>query len=166
MLVVTPHYLPDGGPSAPLYAMLCEALAQRGHQVTVVAALPHYPSGRVPSEYRSWTTRRAVENGVQVIRVPVPSVDRSRMLGRLVQFMIFQLGAARVTLCEQYDVVLLSNPALSTGIPLATASVLRRRPVVYSIHDVYPNVGVALGDSPEKRGLMGVAFERHIGYTY
>lgn len=145
LLVVTPHYLPDGGPSAPLFAILCEALAQRGHQVTVVAAVPHYPSGRVPPEYRGWRTRHTVENNVKVIRVPVPSVDRSRMLRRLLQFMIFQLGAARVTLCEQYDIVLLSNPALSTGIPLAAASVLHRRPVAYSIHDVYPNVGVALG---------------------
>lgn len=145
LLVVTPHYLPDGGPSAPLFAMLCEALSQRGHQVIVVAAVPHYPSGRVPAEYQGWRVRRTVENGVRVIRVPVPSVDRSRLFRRLWQFLIFQLGAARVTLSEQYDIVLLSNPALSTGIPLAAASVLRRRPVVYSIHDVYPNVGVALG---------------------
>jgi colanic acid biosynthesis glycosyl transferase WcaI len=145
ILVVTPHYLPDGGPSAPLFAMLCEALVQRGHQVIVVAAVPHYPSGQVPPEYQGRRIKHTVENGVQVIRVPVPSVNRSRMLHRLLQFMVFQLGAAYVTLSEQYDIVLLSNPALSTGIPLATASVLRRRPVVYSIHDVYPNVGVALG---------------------
>jgi colanic acid biosynthesis glycosyl transferase WcaI len=145
ILVVTPHYLPDGGPSAPLYSMLCEALALRGHQVTLVAAVPHYPSGRVPLEYRGWRTRRTVENGIEVIRVPVPSVDRSRLLYRLLQFMVFQLGAARIVLFSQCDVVLLSNPALSTGIPLAIASVLRRRPIMYSIHDVYPNVGIALG---------------------
>lgn len=145
ILVVTPHYLPDGGPGAPLYAMLCEALVLRGHQVTVVSAVPHYPSGRVLPEYLGWRFRCTDENGVHVMRVPIPSLDRSRLLHRLFQLMIFQLGATRVTLSEQYDVILLSNPSLSTGIPLATASILRRRPVVYSIHDVYPNVGVTLG---------------------
>jgi colanic acid biosynthesis glycosyl transferase WcaI len=145
ILIVTPHYLPDGGPSAPLYAMLCEALVQRGHQVTAVAAVPHYPSGQVLPEYRGWRATRIVENGVEVIRLPVPSVDRSKMLARLLQFAVFQLGAAGVTLFSHCDVVLLSNPALSTGMPLAIASLLRTRPVVYSIHDVYPNVGIALG---------------------
>lgn len=141
--------------------MLCEALQKRGHQVVVVAAVPHYPSGRVSAVYGGWRVRRTTENGVQVIRVPVPSVNRSQLLHRLWQFVVFQLGAARVTLSEKYDVVLLSNPALSTGIPLATASLLCRRPVVYSIHDVYPNVGVALGVF-RNRGIIAVvgAWER------
>jgi len=145
ILVVTPHYLPDGGPSAPLYAMLCEALVQRGHHVTMVAAVPHYPSGRVPAEYRGWRTKFTVENGVRVVRVPIPSINRSRLLPRLYQFLVFQARAAWAGRGKAYDVALFSNPWLSTGLPLAMSALIHRKPLVFSVHDVYPNVGVALG---------------------
>src|SRR5690242_10908352 len=79
LLVVTTYYLPDGGPSAPLFAMLCEALVQRGHKVTVITAVPHYPSGRVSADFEGWHVYQGVENGVKVIRVPVPSLDRAKL---------------------------------------------------------------------------------------
>jgi colanic acid biosynthesis glycosyl transferase WcaI len=144
ILVVTPHYLPDAGPSALLYALLSEALVRRGHEVTVIAAAPHYPSGRVPQAFRGLQTRHTVDNGVQVIRVPVPSVDRSRMPLRLAQLLAFQLRAAWAGLARSYEVALFSNPWLSTGLPLAVSALIRRKPLVFSIHDVYPNVGVTL----------------------
>ena len=144
ILVVTPHYLPDAGPSALLYALLSEALVRRGHEVTVIAAVPHYPSGRVPQAFRGRQTRPAVENGVRVIRVPVPTVDRSQMLLRLAQLAVFQLRAAWAGRARSYDVALFSNPWLSTGLPLAVSALIHRKPLVFSIHDVYPNVGVTL----------------------
>ncbi len=145
ILVVTPHYLPDGGPSAPLYAMLCEALVRRGHQVTVVVAVPHYPSGQVPKEYRGVWARRSNEQGVQVIRVPVPSVNRANLLQRFIQLLAFQMRATWAGLFCSYDFSIFSNPALSTGLPFAVLSVLRHKPAIYSVHDAYPQVGITLG---------------------
>jgi colanic acid biosynthesis glycosyl transferase WcaI len=159
--VVTPYYLPDGGPSAPLFAMLCETLARRGHHVTVVAAVPHYPSGRVPAEFRGWRTRKSLESGVHVIRVPVPSLDRSRLGQRFLQFAIYQLNAARLGLMQDCDVAICSNPALMTGLPLAVLTVLRRKPAIFSVHDVYPDVGISLGILRNPTAVWGVtALER------
>ncbi len=69
--VVALLYSPDGGPSAPLFGMLCEGLALRGHEVTVIAAVPHYPSGRVQNSFRQWGIKRTHERGVHVVGVPV-----------------------------------------------------------------------------------------------
>jgi colanic acid biosynthesis glycosyl transferase WcaI len=145
ILIQTLHYLPDGGPSAPLFAMLGEALAKRGHEVTVVAAAPHYPSGRVQEPYRGWRTRRSIEKGVRVIRVPVPSVNRARMLQRLIQWLVYQVGSTLSTWQEPLDVGVYSSPTLSMWLPFAYHTVLRKRTAVYSIHDVYPQVGITLG---------------------
>ena len=79
ILIVTPYYPPDGGPGSPLFGMLSEALVRRGHQVTILASVPHYPTGHVLPEYRGMQVRKAIENGVNVIRVPVPSMDRSNI---------------------------------------------------------------------------------------
>jgi colanic acid biosynthesis glycosyl transferase WcaI len=145
ILVVTLLYSPDGGPSAPLFGMLCENLALRGHEVTVIAAVPHYPSGRVQKDFRQWGIKRTHERGVNVVRVPVPSIQRSSHPRRLVQFACFQLAATFAGLNQSYDVVLVTNPALETWLPFAVLGPARGKPAVFSVHDVYPDVGTNLG---------------------
>ncbi|HAR94985.1 MAG TPA: hypothetical protein DCR97_03335 [Deltaproteobacteria bacterium] len=145
VLVITPYYAPDLGPSAPLFTMLSEGLTQRGHTVTVIAAVPHYPSGQVSTAFRGGRIRRSSENGVDVVRVPLPSLDRAKLAKRFFQFICYQLGATWVGLTQQYDVALVANPALWVWLPFAFHVVLRRKPAIFSIHDLYPDVGVTLG---------------------
>ena len=131
ILVVTSYYRPDGGAAAGLYAMLCEGLASRGHQVTVITGVPHYPTGRVPPDYRRRTTTSAEENSVRVMRVPLPSVDRSKLHWRLLQFLVFQLRAVLSARSLDYDVLLTHTPALEIFLPYAALGVWRDKPVVY-----------------------------------
>lgn len=145
ILIITPFYAPDIGPSAPLFTQLGSALVQHGHQVTVVAAVPHYTSGMVPPDFRGRFQYRSVENGVEIIRVAVPSVNRSNFRNRLFQFICFQVGALIASLSLKYDAAIITNPALETWLPLTWHTVFRRKPVVFSVFDVYPDVGIKLG---------------------
>lgn len=145
LLIITPFYAPDLGPSAPLFALLSEALVRNGHQVSVVAAVPHYPSGKVPSDFRGVGNRHSNVNGVEVTRVPVPSIDRSKFKQRALQLLCFQIGATWATLASKYDAALITNPALETWLPTWWHAVVRRKPVIYSVFDVYPDVGIDLG---------------------
>ncbi len=145
ILVVVIFYAPDGGPSAPLFTMLCEEMARLGHNVTVIAAVPHYPTGQVRPEFRHGWLQQSNENGVHVVRVRIPSMDRSRLGRRLLQFLAYQIGATWAGLRKRYDVILVANPALITATPMAVLAALRRKPAVFSVHDVYPEVGVELG---------------------
>jgi colanic acid biosynthesis glycosyl transferase WcaI len=165
ILIVTPYYLPDGGPSAPLFAMLSEALVKRGHAVTVICAVPHYPSGLVLPEFRK-KQKPVTENGVQVIRVRVPSMNRKNLVKRLIQFFIYQVGCCLAGAKCDYDVVLLSNPMLMVGLPFIFLSVARKKPAVYSIHDVYPDVGVTLGVFRNKPVIAAVAAIERFGLEH
>ncbi len=140
-------YEPDLGPSAPLFTMLCENLVRLGHQVTMIAPVPHYPSGIVSAPYRGklkwrWQSR---ENGVDVIRVWLPSVNRARMPLRLLQFAFLQVETALAGLGKKFDVVMASTSSLSCWLPFASMVVLAKKPAIYSVADVYPGVGVTLG---------------------
>lgn len=145
ILVLEPYYEPDGGPAAPLFTMLCEELVKRGHQVTVLTAVPHYPSGSVPANFRGMRVRRADEKGVQVIRVPLPSVDRSKLPQRLWQFLVYQIGALISGWKIECDVFISITPSLEVWLPFTLFARLRKKPVVYSVHDVYPDSGIQLG---------------------
>ena len=139
------YYEPDLGPSAPLFTMLCENLVRLGHQVTMITMVPHYPSGRVTAKFRGKWLWKSVENGVNVIRVGLPSVDRSKLSLRMLQFLCYQIGAAWAGLGKKYDVVMASTSSLTSWLPFATMVVFRHKPAIYSIYDVYPSVGVTLG---------------------
>jgi colanic acid biosynthesis glycosyl transferase WcaI len=145
LLMLAPYYAPDLGPSAPLFTMLAEELARRGHQVTVIAAVPHYPTGSVPEKYRQQHLQRSTENGVAVIRVRIPSVQRASLARRALQYASYQLSAAWACAGLQCDAVFAANPALWVWLPYAFTVGLRRKPAVFSVHDVYPDVGVTLG---------------------
>jgi colanic acid biosynthesis glycosyl transferase WcaI len=145
VLMIVPYYAPDLGPSAPLFTMLSVGLARRGHEVAVTTTVPHYPSGQVPAAYRGKWIQHSSENGVEVVRVAVPSVNRANLMQRMLQFICYQLGATWAGLGQRYDAALVANPALWVWLPFTWLVVLRRKPAVFSVHDVYPDVGVTLG---------------------
>lgn len=65
ILVVCQYYYPE-----PFRIHeVCEALVQRGHEVTVLTGLPNYPMGVVPKEYQNGQHRDEIVNGVRVLRV-------------------------------------------------------------------------------------------------
>jgi colanic acid biosynthesis glycosyl transferase WcaI len=145
ILMIAPYYAPDLGPAAPLFTMLSVELVRRGHSVVVIAAVPHYPSGTVPDAYRGAIIRHSSENGVEVIRVLVPSMKRSNLQQRMLQYASYQLGATWAGLRQSYDVILAANPGLWVCLPFAGLAVARRKPAIFTVHDVYPDVGVTLG---------------------
>jgi colanic acid biosynthesis glycosyl transferase WcaI len=157
ILIVTPYYAPDLGPSAPLVAMLAEDLTQLGHKVTVMAAVPHFPSGQVSPEYRGRLWQWSEEHGVRVCRVRVPSGRRANLRHRLLTFLVFQVSASLAGLRLAYDAALITNPALETGLPFALLAWLRRKPCLFSVWDLYPEVGVRLGifRKPLARAVVG-----------
>jgi colanic acid biosynthesis glycosyl transferase WcaI len=145
ILVVTPYYYPDMGPSVPLITMLSEDLVSFGHSVTVLATVPHFPSGKVDKRYNkglwSWDERE----GVRICRIRIPSGDRSNMWHRMIVFGVYQILASIMGLLLDYELVVITNPALETGLPFGILAWLRRKPAIYCVWDLYPEVGVRLG---------------------
>lgn len=76
ILVVCQHYWPEPFNTSDV----CECLAARGHEVTVLTALPNtgMPGGEVPAEYRDEACRNSCRNGVRVIRVPLAPPSHRR----------------------------------------------------------------------------------------
>jgi colanic acid biosynthesis glycosyl transferase WcaI len=145
ILVIGTLYEPDLGPSAPLFTLLSEHLVQRGHEVTVISSVPHYPTGQVSENFRGKLLWRSMECGVTVFRVGLPSLQRQRLAQRLIQYLCFQFGTVFAGLNQEYDIVLAGNPFLTVLLPFVVLGVLRHKPIVYSVQDVYPDVGITLG---------------------
>ncbi len=166
ILIITLFYAPDIGPSAPLFTLLSEALVQRGHEVDVIAAVPHFSSGKVSTEYKGIMIRSAIENNVNITRIPVPSVNRSKLRNRMIQFVTFQIGATIASITKKYDVALIINPAIETFLPFAWQAFIRRKPTIWSVFDVYPDVGIKLGIFRSKIVISFVKYFEQICLKY
>jgi colanic acid biosynthesis glycosyl transferase WcaI len=143
--MVVPFYSPDIGSGAPLITLLCEELIQRGHEVIVITSVPHFKSGKVEHGYRRKFFWKSIENGVTITRVAVPSLNRAKLRNRFIQFICFQIGSTLASMTKKYDVALITNPAIETLIPFVWHSIIRNKPTVWSVFDVYPDVGIKLG---------------------
>jgi colanic acid biosynthesis glycosyl transferase WcaI len=125
--------------------MLSRGLVLKGHQVTVITMLPNYPSGHITGSVNGKWTQRTIENGVEVVRVTIPSVDRDNLVKRMLQFACFQIGATWASLSHNYDAAIITNPALETFLPYFWQLIFRHKPVIFSVFDIYPDVGIKLG---------------------
>jgi colanic acid biosynthesis glycosyl transferase WcaI len=162
ILLLVPYYLPDLGPSAPLFSMLCSGFLTRGHQVTVITTVPHYPSGKVSPSYKGKLIWHSIENGAEIIRIGLPSIERKNLVLRLSQYICYQIIATWAGRNIKYDGVFIANPALWVWLPFVYLIVLRKKPSIFSIHDVYPDVGIQLGIFRHKIIINIVAaFERY-----
>lgn len=122
ILVVCQHYKPE-----PFnVSEVCEGLSRRGHDVTVLTALPNYPEGVVPEEYRRGRHKEETLDGVRVVRVPIVSRGANlkglNKLRRVANYFSFPISAwlkqaamdkrYDCVICMQFSPVLMALPAL------------------------------------------------------
>ena len=66
--VLTQNFAPEMGATATRLYELTTRLASRGHAVTVITAMPNYPTGRIFHSYRRRLRVEEEMEGVRVIR--------------------------------------------------------------------------------------------------
>ena len=126
ILIVSIYHDPE---PIPKTGELARELQRRGHQVTVVSAFPHYPSGHLYEGYRLGLWRWEVRDGVRILRTFIyPYHGRSSALRMLnyVTWMISSIQAA--WLAPRCDVIYVWHPPLTVGVSAWVLSKLKRAP--------------------------------------
>jgi colanic acid biosynthesis glycosyl transferase WcaI len=138
VLLLNEYYPPDTSATAKTAAPIAERLAQR-HKVTVVAGRPSYD----PDEFYPWKLlRRETRNGVTVERVGSTAYPRHRMSRRVSNYVSYLALAVPRAAAIRPDVVLAMTDPPVAGIAGAAVARLARRPFVYNIRDLYPDMAV------------------------
>lgn len=120
------NYWPEPIGCAQYTTPYAEALVDAGHEVTVVAAYPHYPAWS-REEVRLRPTR-VLLNGVHVIRVPVVVPREATASGRAaLEASYGAMALACSVAARDVDAVVSIVPFLSAGLAAAATSALRRR---------------------------------------
>jgi colanic acid biosynthesis glycosyl transferase WcaI len=143
---VTLYYLPDIVPEGPIIKGLVQGLAERGHDVTVIAGVPHNAWGKVHPDYRGCLLKRSIEDRVQVFRTWVWTATRSNLKGRLLSYLSFMLlGSLVGFLTAPYDVVIFYGPPVTNGIIALLSALIGCSKLIYNVEDIWPDQGVKIG---------------------
>lgn len=146
-LVVSPVFPPEPVVSSQTTAHVAEAMAGRGHDVTVVTSFPSRPAGRIyPGYSRRACSRRVEPNGIELVRCFSLLSSTSSMASRFLENLSFGVTSGWIALTTRRPDVIYANswPIFATGI-LAAVARLRGIPLVISVQDVYPESLVSQG---------------------
>jgi glycosyltransferase involved in cell wall biosynthesis len=135
LLVLNQYYWPGVEATAQLLTELCEALAE-DLDVKVVTGVLHGHEDE---------PRRVVHNGVDIVRVPSTSFERSRIFARASNYVSYLTSALlRGVRGPRPDVVLcMTDPPIVADIALLVAR-RYRAPLVVISQDVFPEIAVQL----------------------
>lgn len=139
-LLVTQVYPPDTAAVGQHMADIAEALARRGHEVTVITSDRGYDDPN--QKYQKRETR----NGVTVRRLGLTSFGKASMALRLAGGLSLVLQATlRTLLSKQFDALLLTTSPPMGGLIGIVAGTLRRVPFDYWLMDLNPDQAIELG---------------------
>jgi glycosyltransferase involved in cell wall biosynthesis len=155
LLLLTQYYHPEVGAAQTRLRETVAGLVERGFRVTVVAPVPSYPLGIVPSGYAWWRPMREWMDGASVARLPTLAVPGAGMSRRMVTHASFAgTSLASLAIAGGFDVALVESPPLFVALP---ARALRAVGVPYVFHvaDPWPDFPIAMGylRSPLERRL-------------
>jgi putative colanic acid biosynthesis glycosyltransferase WcaI len=146
LLVLNQYYWPGIEATAQLLTELCEALADEA-EIKVVTGVLHGHEGE---------PRRDIHNGVEIVRVPSTSFERSKIGARASNYVSYLSSALLFGMRgTRPDVVLcMTDPPVVADIALLVAR-RYRTPLVVISQDVFPEIAVQL-KRLENPLLMGV----------
>jgi len=138
ILLLNEYYPPDTSATAKMAAQVAETLAKR-HKVTVLAGRPSYD----PDEFYPYRLlRRDTRNGVIVERVGSTAYPRHQMRRRVSNYLSYLGLAIPRALTIRPDLILAMTDPPIAGIAGAFIAKLARRPFVYNIRDLYPDMAL------------------------
>jgi colanic acid biosynthesis glycosyl transferase WcaI len=154
ILLLNLYYPPDTSATAKMAATVVEALSAH-HDVTVLCGRPSYD----PTERRPWWPWQTESVGkTRIIRVGSTDYPRFAMKRRVLNYLSYVALAVPRVLFLRCNVVLAMTDPPFEGIVGAIVALLKSKPYVYNIRDMYPDM--ALGGAIVKPGLLARIWER------
>ncbi len=139
LIILTEYFYPDIASTGQLLTELAIALRDRGCHVAVLTSKPSYAAKRDARQFESY-------RGLQITRCFRTRFSKNSLLGKVANTVSFFFSVLVRLLFREGDIPLLivSNPAV---LPLVgyVLSVLRGQPYVALVHDIFPDIAVALG---------------------
>jgi glycosyltransferase involved in cell wall biosynthesis len=121
-----------------------KALIAAGHQVTMVCGSYQYAALDLPFDTKRGWSRGEVD-GIDVISLPLVYANQDSLIKRSLVFLRFALKSMQVSLKHDYDLLFATSTPLTASLPGIAGRLLRGKPFVFEVRDLWPELPRALG---------------------
>jgi glycosyltransferase involved in cell wall biosynthesis len=157
-ILIVSHYFPPeiGAPQVRL-STLAKTWAADGDTVTVLTAMPNYPTGIVPPAYRGAIRKREQADGYQVLRTWVYATANKGLARRTLGHLSFMISSVLLgwRASGPADAVLVSSPTFFSIAAAWLLARLKRARFIVDVRDLWPAIFVELGVLTN-RALIGL----------
>ena len=154
ILFLSDNFPPEVNAPASRTYEHCREWVSLGHKVTVITGAPNFPTGKVFDGYRNRVWSREVIDGIDVVRVWTYITANQGFLKRSLDYVSFMLTAAPASLAiGRVDIIVATSPQLFTPCAAYLASLVKRRPYVFELRDLWPESIKAVGAMKNSRVL-------------
>jgi glycosyltransferase involved in cell wall biosynthesis len=123
-----------------------------GHEVTVITGFPNFPAGKLYPGYRNVPARWEEMDGIRVLRVWTYITANEGFLRRSLDYASFMLSATvAAPFVRRPDVVVATSPQIFTAVAGYMFSIVKQRPFVFELRDLWPDSIVTVGAMRESR---------------
>ena len=151
LVVVCPHFAPDIAPTGTVMTRIVTELADRGHQLHVITALPWYREHAIEDGWGSKLWRTETTSWGSITRVhPFPGKSKSNLLRRALGFVAFSAlvawrGLFAGGFLSRLDGVIAMSPPLTLGLTGRLITAVRGGRLIFNIQDVFPDAAITTG---------------------
>lgn len=122
---------------------MARRLIERGHNVTMVCGGDKL--FKEDDAIQRNRISRGIIDGIDVIQINLPYSNSDGVLKRSITFVKFVLFSIKYVFTEKYDVLFSTSTPLTAGIPGIVAKIFRKKPFVFEVRDLWPELPKALG---------------------
>ena len=146
ILFLTDNFPPEVNAPASRTFEHCREWVKAGHKVTVITCAPNFPKGKVFDDYQNKLWQRENMAGIEVIRVWSYITANEGFVRRILDYLSFMLSAMIAgPFVRKVDVVVGTSPQFFTVCAAYFVALLKRRPFVFELRDLWPESIKAVG---------------------
>ena len=145
ILLLNQAFVAPDEPGHTRHFEMAKFLRARGHELVIVASDLNYQTGQRTVARRGVFAEQAVE-GVQILRAYIyPALHRS-YFWRIISFFSFMFSSVWTALqVRDVDLVMGTTPPIFQAVSAWAVALLRRRPFLLEVRDLWPEFGVSMG---------------------
>ena len=150
ILLIHQYFLEKGEGGGSRFNEMSKSWSEQGHEITVLAGMVHYNTGKKPKKYKGKFTYKDLMfyKNVDVIRCHVSESYNINFIGRLWAYFSFVFSSIYAGLFKtkgNYDLIIVTSPHLFVGITGYLLSRINRIPYVFEIRDLWPESAIDTG---------------------
>jgi len=136
---------PQGATGTRSYEM-ARRLVLKNHQVTMICGSSEMGHTGLSGPFIKGQ-RKGMVNGIYVVEFHLPYSNKDNFFKRSITFFRFAFKSIAWALQHSYDLVFATSTPLTAGLPGIVATLLRKKPFVFEVRDLWPEL-------PKKMGVI------------